>query len=92
MCKASNKLEDLCIPYIWQAVKPIIEYAGQQQLGNKCEINEAKINDMREKIQQLQLKIAEGKLQDDLIASMKNAVLNKDSYIKGLEKLKNDLI
>lgn len=47
---------------------------------------------MREKIQQLQLKIAEGKLQDDLIASLKNAGLNKDSYIKGLEKLKNNII
>lgn len=82
------KLEDLCIHYTWKAVKPILDYFNQQQLGNKCEIKEAEIDGMREKIQQLQLQL---KLKDDLIVSLTNAGLDKDSYTKGLEKLKDDI-
>lgn len=82
-----GKLDGLCGSHILKSVKPILTYVNQlqKQLASKqCETKEKEIKEMREKIQELQLKVAEGHLKDDLL-------LSKDTHIKNLEKLRDDL-
>lgn len=58
----------------------------KEQLTKECEIDQKELSQMREKIQQLQLKLAEGKLKDVLIVSLQTSALNSDIHIKDLQE------
>lgn len=76
-------MNDLCGSHTYQSVKPMMIYIDQLQTEQE------KVNEMRDEIKQL--KIAEGKLKDDLILSLQTAALSKDIHIKDLQTMNSEL-
>lgn len=70
----AKKLNDLCETYV------------DHLQSEECEIKQKEMREMREKIQQLQVKLDEGKLKDDLINTLQAAALESDNKIKDLQE------
>lgn len=73
-------------------MQPIADSLQKEQLNNNCDHNQKEIDELREKNHELELKIAEVKLNDDLIAELRTAALSKENHIKDLQTINSELL
>lgn len=78
--------------YTYQVLKPIADELQKEQLKNNCGSKEKEIKDFGVKVQQLEQKIAEGKLKDDLILSKDTHIKDLQNIIAELEKTNKQLV
>lgn len=78
--------------YTYQVLKPIADELQKEQLKNNCDSKEKEIKDFGVKVQQLEQKIAEGKLKDDLILSKDTHIKDLQNIIAELEKTNKQLV
>lgn len=73
-------------------MQPIADNLQKEQLNNNCDHKQKEIDDLREKNHELELKIAEVKLNDDLIAELRTAALSKENHIEDLQTINSELL